>query len=66
MKVMTLMLIMIQNPVRIMTNKLTKTVPPKQGPTPQGLNINYKKGKTLTTENKWLRLTKRYPTLNKQ
>ena len=63
---MTLMLIMIQNPVRIMTNKLTTTVPPKRGPTPQGLNINYKKDRTLTTENKWLRLTKRYPTLNKQ
>ena len=50
----------------MITRKLTTTVPPKQGPTPQGLNIDYKKVKTLTTENKWLRLTKRYPTLNKQ
>ena len=50
MKVMTLMLIMIQNPVRIMTNKLTTTVPPKQGPTPQGLNIDYKKVKTIRAE----------------
>ena len=66
MKVMTLMLILTQNQVRIMIRKLTKTVPPKQGPTPQGLNINYKKDITLTTENKWQRLTKRYPTLNKQ
>jgi len=52
--------------LEIMTLKLTKTVPPKRGPTPQGLNIDYKKVKTLTTENKWLRSTKRYPTLNKQ
>ena len=49
-----------------MIRKLTNTVPPKRGPTPQGLNINYKKDRTLTTENKWRRLTKRYPTLNKQ
>jgi len=48
-----------------MVKKLTTTVPPKQGPLPQGLNNNYKKVKTLL-ENKWQRLTKRYPTLNKQ
>jgi len=48
-----------------MVKKLTTTVPPKQGPLPQGLNIKYKKVKTLL-ENKWQRLTKRYPTLNKQ
>jgi hypothetical protein len=49
-----------------MIRKLTNTVPPKRGPMPQGLNINYKKDRTLITENKWRRLTKRYPTLNKQ
>ncbi len=46
--------------------KLTNTVPPKRGPMSQGLNINNKKGRTLQTENKWQRLTKRYPTLNKK
>ena len=48
-----------------MVKKLTATIPPKQGPLSQGLNIKYKKVKT-TLENKWQRLTKRYPTLNKQ
>ena len=48
-----------------MVKKLTTTVPPKQGPLPQGLNIKYKKVKTIL-ENKWQRLTKHYPTLNKQ
>ena len=28
--------------------KLTSTVPPKSGPVPQGLNIKYKTGKTIT------------------
>ena len=48
-----------------MAKKLTTTVPPKKGPLSQGLNNQYKKVKT-TLENKWQRLTKRYPTLNKQ
>ena len=30
-----------------MVKKLTTTVPPKQGPVPQGLNIKYKKVKTI-------------------
>ena len=30
-----------------MVKKLTTTVPPKQGPVSQGLNIKYKKVKTL-------------------
>ena len=47
MKVMILMLIMIQNQVRIMTNKLTTTVPPKRGPIPQ-LNIPSKQVKTIS------------------
>ena len=29
-----------------MVKKLTTTIPPKQGPLPQGLNIKYKKVKT--------------------
>ena len=48
MKVMILMLIMIQNQVRIMTNKLTTTIPPKRGPNPQGLNIPLKQVRTTT------------------
>ena len=31
--------------------KLTTTVPPKRGPQPQGLNINYNTVKTVRTEN---------------
>ena len=50
MKVMILMLIMIQNQVRIMTNKLTTTIPPKRGPMPQGLNIPLKQVKTIISE----------------
>jgi hypothetical protein len=49
-----------------MIKKLTTTVPPKRGPLSQGLNNQYKKVRNILTENKWLRLTKRYPTLNKQ
>ena len=30
-----------------MVKKLTTTVPPKRGPVPQGLNIKYKKVKTI-------------------
>ena len=48
MKVMILMLIMIQKQVRIMTNKLTTTIPPKRGPNPQGLNIPLKQVKTIS------------------
>jgi len=48
MKVMILMLIMMQKQVRIMTNKLTTTIPPKRGPNPQGLNIRYNTVKTTT------------------
>ena len=33
-----------------MTKKLTTTVPPKRGPLPQGLNIEYKKVKTNREE----------------
>jgi len=50
MKVMILMLIMIQKQVRIMTNKLTTTIPPKRGPMPQGLNIPLKQVKTIISE----------------
>tara|TARA_E500000318_G_scaffold49110_1_gene46184 strand:+ start:4000 stop:4155 length:156 start_codon:yes stop_codon:yes gene_type:complete len=32
--------------------KLTTTVPPKSGPQPQGLNINYNTVKTVRLENK--------------
>ena len=49
MKVMILMLIMIQKQVRIMTNKLTTTIPPKRGPNPQ-LNIPLKQVKTIVSE----------------
>ena len=45
MKVMILMLIMIQNQVRIMTNKLTTTIPPN----PQ-LNIPLKQVRTIISE----------------
>ena len=50
MKVMILMLIMMQKQVRIMTNKLTTTIPPKRGPNPQGLNIPLKQVKTILSE----------------
>ena len=50
MKVMILMLIMIQNQVRIMTNKLTTTIPPKRGPNSQGMNIPTKQVKTIISE----------------
>ena len=50
MKVMILMLIMMQKQVRIMTNKLTTTIPPKRGPNPQGLNIPLKQVKTIISE----------------
>ena len=30
------------------TRKLTTTIPPKRGPNPQGLNINYNTVKTTT------------------
>ena len=30
-----------------MTKRLTTTIPPKSGPTPQGLNINYNTVKTV-------------------
>ena len=48
MKVMILMLIMMQKQVRIMTNKLPTTIPPKRGPNPQGLNIPLKQVKTIS------------------
>jgi len=48
---MILMLIMMQKQVRIMTNKLTTTIPPKRGPNPQGLNIPLKQVKTILSEN---------------
>jgi len=31
-------------------NKLTKTIPPKRGPQPQGLNISYNTVKTIQAE----------------
>jgi hypothetical protein len=31
-------------------NKLTKTIPPKKGPQPQGLNISYNTVKTIQSE----------------
>jgi hypothetical protein len=34
----------------IKTKRLTLTVPPKSGPNPQGLNINYNTVKTVRTE----------------
>jgi len=33
-----------------MTKKLTTTIPPKRGPQPQGLNINYNTVKTVRSE----------------
>ena len=33
---------------RFSFGKLTTPVPPKRGPQPQGLNIKYKTGKTIT------------------
>jgi hypothetical protein len=30
--------------------KLTRTIPPKSGPTPQGLNITYNKVKIVNSE----------------
>ncbi len=32
------------------TKKLTKTTPPKRGPTPQGLNLKYNTVKTVKLE----------------
>ena len=45
-----MMILMIQKQVFIilMTRKLTTTIPPKRGPNPQGLNINYNTVKTTT------------------
>ena len=45
-----MMILMIQKQVFIilMTRKLTTTTPPKRGPNPQGLNINYNTVKTTT------------------
>ena len=36
-----------------MVKKLTTTVPPKQGPLPQGLNIKYKKVTTKRENPNW-------------
>ena len=33
-----------------MTKRLTTTIPPKSGPTPQGLNIDYNTVKTIQSE----------------
>ena len=35
---------------QIMTKKLTTTIPPKSGPMPQGLNLNYNTVKTVKLE----------------
>ena len=40
------MILMIQT--MTLTRKLTTTIPPKRGPNPQGLNINYNTVKTTT------------------
>ena len=49
-----MMILIIQNQILIilMTNKLTTTIPPKRGPNPQGLNINYNTVKTTTISEK--------------
>jgi len=39
-----------RNLQEVMTKKLTTTIPPKRGPQPQGLNINYNTVKTLRSE----------------
>ena len=36
--------------IQIMTKKLTTTIPPKSGPMPQGLNLNYNTVKTVKLE----------------
>jgi hypothetical protein len=36
--------------VMIKPKRLTLTIPPKSGPNPQGLNINYNTVKTVRTE----------------
>ncbi len=36
--------------ILIKPKKLTTTIPPKSGPQPQGLNINYNTVKTVRTE----------------
>ena len=35
---------------QIMTKRLTTTIPPKSGPMPQGLNLNYNTVKTVKLE----------------
>jgi hypothetical protein len=36
--------------ILLMTKKLTTTIPPKSGPVPQGLNLNYNTVKTVKLE----------------
>ena len=36
--------------IQIMIKKLTTTIPPKSGPMPQGLNLNYNTVKTVKLE----------------
>jgi hypothetical protein len=45
------MIILMQKIRILMNKKLTTTIPPKRGPQPQGLNINYNTVKTVRTEN---------------
>ena len=42
--------ILIIEIIQIMTKKLTTTIPPKSGPMPQGLNLNYNTVKTVNLE----------------
>jgi len=40
----------IMTVITMMTKKLTTTIPPKSGPVPQGLNLNYNTVKTVKLE----------------
>jgi len=44
------MIILMQEIRILMNKKLTTTIPPKRGPLPQGLNINYNTVKTVKLE----------------
>jgi len=45
-----LILLMKLHPMDIKIKRLTLTVPPKRGPNPQGLNINYNTVTTVKSE----------------
>ena len=47
---MMILLIQKQVFIKLMTRKLTTTIPPKRGPNPQGLNIPLKQVKTIISE----------------